>query len=76
MSNEIPFISFSNDELKNNEEVGNEAICPNCEGNHTVEYGDRVLEDGTKIPSKSLAFVKCDKNKALYLVGLNGKLLK
>lgn len=73
---ELPFVAFSNDELEGNGEVGDVVICPNCSEEHKVEYGERVLEDGTKIPSKMLAFTKCDKNEAAYLIGIEGKLLK
>ena len=56
--------------------IGEEALCGNCNQYHKVEYGNRVLEDGTKVPSKTLAFIKCTKDGTLYLVGINGKLIR
>lgn len=73
---EIPFISFSNEELEGNDLVGEVAVCPNCNEEHVVEYGDKVLEDGTLAPSRMLAFTKCDKNGSTYLVGIKGKSIK
>lgn len=73
---EIPFISFSNEELEGNDLVGEVAVCPSCNEKHMVTYGNKVLEDGTLAPSRMLAFVKCDKNGSTYLVGIKGKLIK
>ena len=73
---EIPFISFSNEELEGNDLVGEVAICPNCNEEHTVIYGNKVLEDGTLAPSRTLAFVKCDKNDSICLVGIKGKSIR
>lgn len=69
--NEIPFIAFGNDELDGKEEIGNTIICERCGETHEVRYGNEVLEDGTKVPSKMLAFVDC--GDSTYLVGLDGK---
>jgi len=55
--------------------LGDEVVCKNCGNIHKVKYGDRVLEDGTKVPSKVLAYIKCDNNDQVYLVGISGKLL-
>jgi len=71
----IPFIAIGNGELENNENVGEFAKCNNCGGYHEVKYGDIVNKDGTKTPSKMLAFITCPENNASYLVGINGKLL-
>ena len=76
MEKELPFVAFSNEELEDCEPLGEEVICPNCGEKHKVEYGEKVLEDGSKVPSKLLAFTKCDKNDATYLVGIEGKLIK
>jgi len=46
-------------------------VCDICGGTHPVQYGEEVLEDGTKIPSKNLAYIKCAEQ--LYLVGIDGK---
>lgn len=76
LNEEMPFISFSNEELEGNDLVGEVAVCPNCNEEHIVIYGDKMLEDGTLVPSRMLAFVKCDKNGSTYLVGIEGKLIR
>jgi hypothetical protein len=53
--------------------VGEQTNCPNCGEHHAVMYGERVLADGTHVPSKMLAFCKCPANGISYLVGLNGR---
>lgn len=40
----------------------------------TIEYGEKVLEDGSKVESDVLAFYKLKDGNA-YLAGLGGKLL-
>jgi len=66
-------LSIGNDELAKKPVLGNVVFCKKCNKNHKVEYGDKVLKDGSKVPSKLIAFYKC-KGK-LYLAGLNGKSL-
>ena len=56
------------DELK--EPLGEEIKCPKCGQIHAVQYSDKVLPDGTKQPSKLLAFYKC--GDSFYLCGVNG----
>lgn len=70
---EIPFIAFGNGELDGNDEIGEFETCPNCGELHKVGYGDKVLKDGTKVPTKMLAFVDCPENGNSYLVGIDGK---
>lgn len=65
------FIAVGNGELDGNPAVGKTFMCPRCHVPHDVEYGDEVMNDGTKIPSKLLAFYEC--NGSTYLCGLNGK---
>lgn len=61
-------LAIGNEELK--EPLGDVVECPQCGQKHTVEYGEEVLKDGTKKPSKLLAFYSCgDKS---YLAGING----
>lgn len=71
--NETPHIAVGHGELNNNPDVPEIYQCPRCNKEHTVEYGDSVEKDGTKTPSKMLAFVKC--KKKTYLIGFNGKML-
>ena len=75
MSTEIPFVAFDNNELENCKEVGEFARCNNCGEYHDVRYGDIVNKDGTKAPSKLLAFITCPESGSSYLVGIEGKLL-
>ena len=65
-------LAIGNDEL--GEDVGDTAKCLNCGKEHKVKYGKRVLEDGSKMPSKSLGYVSCREKS--FLVSLMGKLLK
>jgi hypothetical protein len=67
---DTPFIAVGNDEL--GDALGDTTICPACGQPHPVEYGNRVLPDGTREPSTMLGFVKCDNGKT-YLVGLAGR---
>jgi len=70
----IPFIAVGHGELDNNPDIPEEYNCPRCNHKHPVQYGENVEKDGTKTPSKMLAYVKC--KKGVYLVGINGKMLK
>lgn len=66
--NDIPFLAIGNDEL--GKDIGTHAPCPKCKKKHKVEYGNRILENGDKVPSKTLGFVKCGKDS--YLVAIEG----
>lgn len=68
-SDDIPYLAIGDDELGS--AVGETAKCPNCRETHDVVYGEQILEDGTRIPSKMLAFVEC--GKRTYVVGVNGR---
>jgi hypothetical protein len=68
---ELPFITVSNEELASKPDIGDTIICKKCGGEHDISYGEKVLDDGTKAPSKSLAFYKC--GDEVYLAGINGK---
>ena len=65
--------SIGNNELKKKEALGDTVTCNRCGESHPVEYGDEVLPDGTRKPSKLLAFYKCGEKS--YLAGVNGKKL-
>jgi hypothetical protein len=69
-----PFVAIGADEL--GDDVGEMALCRVCGKEHPVQYGDRILPDGTKEPSKMLAFYKCPKSKMSYLHGIDGKVWK
>ena len=70
----IPFLAVGNDELKDNEDIGEFAKCPNCGEQHKVRYGEKFNKDGTRTEYKSLSFIDCQNGS--YLVGINGKRLK
>lgn len=59
------------DELKEKQDLGDFILCKHCGQRHIIEYGHTVKEDGTKVPTKLLAFYKCGENT--YLAGINGK---
>lgn len=73
---EIPFVAFGNGELDGNDTVGTYEICPECGEEHEVGYGEKVNPDGTREPSKLLAFITCTKSGATYLIGIKGKKIK
>ena len=69
---EAPFVAIGNDEL--GEDVVKMLKCKRCGKRHKVRYGERVLSDGTRQPSKMAGFIIC-RGKA-YLVAINGKRIK
>ncbi len=73
-SEERGYVMFAigGDELEKKGPLGDMIRCKACGAMHKVEYGDRVLEDGTREKSKMLAFITCTSG-AMYLVGLHGK---
>lgn len=50
--------------------LGETIPCRHCDGVHPVQYGEVVLPDGTKQPSKLLAFYVCGGDT--YLCGVDG----
>lgn len=64
-------LAIGNKELAKQPPVKRVVKCWKCGKNHRVTYGEEVLWDGTRIPTKLLAFMKCGKNT--YLCGVNGK---
>lgn len=64
--------SIGNDEMRGLPILCEVIDCPHCNGQHDVQYGEKVLPDGTKIPSKMLAFYFCPTVGQLYLCGING----
>ncbi len=52
------------------EPLGDTVECRKCGQQHPIEYGEEVLKDGTRKPSKLIAFYKCGDNS--YLAGING----
>lgn len=65
--------AISNGELDNKPTLENTVKCKVCKKYHDVEYGDIIEKDGSRTPSKMLAYIKCPKNCKSYLVGINGK---
>jgi len=66
-----PILAIGNNELEGQPDIGETTACWMCGRRHPVEYGSKILENGTEIPSKLLAFFKC--NGETYLCGINGK---
>lgn len=64
-------LAIGNDELDRMPALRKTTHCWMCGKTHKVTYGSEVLSDGTKVPSKLLAFFKC-KGKP-YLCGVGGK---
>jgi len=64
-------LAIGNEELARLPKLGKTIKCFRCGKRHKVKYGDRILEDGSKVKSNTLAFVDC-KGKQ-YLVGIDGK---
>ena len=67
-------IAIGKDELEKLPELGITVKCYMCGKWHKVKYADEVLKDGTKVPSKLLAFFKCGGKE--YLCGISGKAWK
>lgn len=55
------------------EELGDTYHCPRCGEEHPIEYGEKILDDGSRIPAKTIAFVRC--NDKIYLAGIDGRTL-
>lgn len=69
----MPFIAIGNEELDNAPLLGDTIVCPQCGKTHNIQYGKKVLKDGTRVESNMLAFYKCgDKS---FLAGIEGKVL-
>ena len=64
-------IAIGNGEIAGNPTVGATFQCPRCNVPHSVEHGETVNSDGTRSPSKLLAFYQC-RGKS-YLCGVNGR---
>lgn len=59
--------AIGNDEL--GPPIGETVECPHCGGTHRVEYGEKVLKDGTKEPSRLLGFYRCGGHAYLCAIG-------
>jgi len=64
-------LALGNEEIEAAPDLGDFILCTMCGKKHKIRYGDKKLPDGSKKPSKLLAFYCCgDKT---YLAGINGK---
>lgn len=63
--------AIGNEELNGVPELGETIRCSICGDEHEVEYGDLVQSDGTKVPTRMLAFFSCGGKS--YLCGIDGK---
>jgi hypothetical protein len=66
-----PLTVVSSEDL--GDKLGEQAVCPNCNQLHYVEYGTDG-KSGEII--RALAFVSCEENNKAYLVGINNKEIK
>ena len=64
-------LAIGNGEIERNNTIGERIHCGKCGGVHEIEYGEEVLSDGTRKPSKLLSFYKC--GDRVYLAGVKGK---
>lgn len=73
--NEIPFVAFGNEELKQFPEVsdGDLIKCPNCKKHHKLKDGRGRTNGGPWHYSTTLLVYKCGKNS--YLGAIYGKRL-
>lgn len=62
--------AIGNDELNGKKRIGETVVCRECGETHSVEYGEKILPDGTKEHSKLLAFYRC--GEQTYLFGIDG----
>ncbi len=67
----IPYFAIGNDELEKMPKLKDEVLCARCGKMHKVEYGKKILKDGSKIPDRTLAMVRC--RGKMFLAGINGK---
>jgi len=64
--------AITDEELSNKQPLEETYKCYDCGEQHIIKYGDEILEDGTKVESKLLAFITCPITNKSYMVGLNG----
>jgi len=64
-------LTIGNDELEKKKNIGDFILCKTCGKRHIVKYGNEILEDGTKKPSKSIGFYTCQGKE--YLASIAGK---
>ena len=67
---EIPYVAFGNDELKNKSLAEDTAICPKCKKKHKIKYG---TDEKTGEVTTMVGFVTCGEDS--YMVSLAGKLI-
>lgn len=66
-------LAFGNDEIASQPPLGETIACEMCGQDHAVTYGETVDADGTRTPSKLLAFFTC--GERTYLAGIKGRRL-
>jgi len=64
-------LTIGNDELDALPRIGDTVQCWKCGKLHPVRYGERILPDGTREPSRVLGYFTC-RGKA-YLCSVAGK---
>lgn len=64
-----PYVAIGNDEMGG--PIGAAVKCPHCGQQHPVEYGEKVLPDGSRERSNALGFYRCGEKS--YLCALYGR---
>ena len=67
-------LTIGHDEIESASKLGKTIVCEMCGKRHKILYADKVLSDGSSVPSMLLAFYKCGKEE--YFAGINGKDLR
>jgi hypothetical protein len=63
--------SIGNEELETLPRITEFITCGRCGKAHEIVYGQRVLNDGARVESKSLAYYIC--GGEMFLAGIDGK---
>jgi len=67
-------LTIGHDEIESASKLGKTIVCEMCGKRHKISYADKVLSDGSTVPSILFAFYKC--GGTAYFAGINGKDLR
>jgi hypothetical protein len=69
-------LSIGNDELdKKPVNTSSTATCPKCKKQHEIVYGETILPNGSRKPSKTIGVVNCPDTGGTYMVEFMGRLM-
>ena len=66
----MSFLAVGNGELDGLPPIEEVITCPHCGAEHEIKYGNRILDDGSRVPS-DLAYYNC--GEKTFLAGMGGK---